>query len=153
MRTLHLISGLPCSGKTAYAIGPRAGTNGVLFSLDHWLITSFGKYAIVHVGHEEHTRRVLASRELIWHSASELLRRSVDVISGDIDGFGEGSGRSSHRTSGHAGRRWRRFRQSRAKGGNRRRAHPGACSSRGTNGPIADARVVLRPAEGGPRRR
>ncbi len=35
------------------------------------------------VGHEEHTRRVLASRALIWDSASELLRRSVDVILDD----------------------------------------------------------------------
>lgn len=83
MATAHLISGLPCSGKTTYALGLRADTNAVLFSLDRWLITSFGRYSIASVGHEEHTRRVLASRELIWDAASEFLRRSVDVILDD----------------------------------------------------------------------
>src|SRR4029453_14316614 len=43
MPTAHLISGLPCSGKTKYAIGLRSDANCVLFSLDRWLITSFGR--------------------------------------------------------------------------------------------------------------
>ena len=55
----------------------------MLFCLDRWLITSFGRYSIMSVGHEEHTRRVLACRELIWEAASEFLRRSVDVILDD----------------------------------------------------------------------
>ena len=83
MATLHLICGLPCSGKTTYATALRADANCVLFSLDRWLITAFGKYDIAAVGHEEHTRRVLACRALIWDSASELLRRSVDVVLDD----------------------------------------------------------------------
>jgi predicted kinase len=83
MSTAHLISGLPCSGKTTYAVALRADANSVLFSLDRWLITSFGRYSIASVGHEEHTRRVLACRELIWDAASEFLRRSVDVILDD----------------------------------------------------------------------
>ena len=66
MATTHLISGLPCSGKTTYAVGLRAELNSVLFSLDRWLITVFGKYTIAEVGPEEHLRRVLACRELIW---------------------------------------------------------------------------------------
>src|SRR5262245_66416924 len=81
--TLHLISGLPCSGKTTYATALRADANCALFTLDRWLITCFGKYAISGVGTEEHARRVLACRELIWESASELLRRSVDVVLDD----------------------------------------------------------------------
>jgi predicted kinase len=83
MPIVHLISGLPCSGKTTYATALRADVNGVLYSLDWWLITAFGKYAISSVGHEEHTRGVLACRGLIWESAVELLRRSADVILDD----------------------------------------------------------------------
>ena len=83
MATTHLISGLPCSGKTTYAVGLRSDVNSVLFSLDRWLITSFGNYSIAAVGHEEHVRRVLASRELIWDVASEFLKRGVDVILDD----------------------------------------------------------------------
>ena len=83
MTTAHLISGLPCSGKSTYALALKADANCVLFSLDRWLITSFGRYSLASVGHKEHTRRVLACRELIWDAASEFLRRSVDVILDD----------------------------------------------------------------------
>lgn len=83
MATLHLISGLPASGKTTYATELRKQVDGVLFCLDRWLITMFGRYSIPTVGQDEHTRRVLACRELIWESASELLKRSVDVILDD----------------------------------------------------------------------
>jgi predicted kinase len=83
MPAVHLISGLPCSGKTTYATRLQADVDCALFSLDRWLITLFGQYSIDAVGHEEHTRRVLACRELIWSSCAELLRRSVDVILDD----------------------------------------------------------------------
>ena len=83
MATLHLISGMPCSGKSTYARALRADANCVLFVLDRWLITAFGRYELAAVGHDEHTRRVLACRELIWDAASELLRRSVDVVLDD----------------------------------------------------------------------
>jgi hypothetical protein len=77
------VKALPTLLKTTYATGRRVDLDFALFSLDGWLITAFGKYDIAVVGHEEHTRRVLASRALIWDSASELLRRSVDVILDD----------------------------------------------------------------------
>lgn len=83
MATLHLISGLPASGKTTYATQLRDQVNGVLFCLDRWLITLFGRYSLPDVGQDEHTRRVLACRELIWESAAELLQRSVDVVLDD----------------------------------------------------------------------
>lgn len=83
MPTVHLISGLPCSGKTTYARDFRSASDAVVFSLDRWLITAFDKYSIASVGHEEHTKRVLACRELIWETAVEFVRRSVDVILDD----------------------------------------------------------------------
>lgn len=83
MATAHLISGLPCSGKTTYATGLRADLDAALFSLDRWLITAFGKYSIDDIGHEEHVRRVLACRDLIWIAAAELLTRGADVILDD----------------------------------------------------------------------
>jgi predicted kinase len=81
--TVHLISGLPGSGKTTYATGLQLDLRAVLFSLDRWLNTAFGRYSLSEVGHEEHTRRVLACRDLIWASASELLQRSTNVILDD----------------------------------------------------------------------
>jgi predicted kinase len=81
--TIHLICGLPCSGKTTYASQLHGRGGSVLFSLDRWLITLFDKYSISAVGHDEHKRRVLACRELIWEAAAELSRQSIDVILDD----------------------------------------------------------------------
>jgi predicted kinase len=83
MPTAHLISGLPCSGKTTYARRLRETTNGVLFSLDYWLITLHGRYSLDTVGHEEHVRRVVACRQLISDLAAEFLRHGLDVILDD----------------------------------------------------------------------
>jgi predicted kinase len=81
--TLHLIAGLPCAGKTTYAEQLKVQRAAVLFSLDRWLITSFGRYAIDAIGHMEHARRLYACRELIWDVSAELLHRHADVILDD----------------------------------------------------------------------
>src|SRR5262245_41740663 len=83
MPTTHLISGLPCSGKTTYATALRSDLGAALFSLDRWLITIFDRYSIAEIGHPEHVRRVLACRTLIWDAAAELLARGTDVILDD----------------------------------------------------------------------
>lgn len=83
MATVHLISGLPCAGKSTYASALSQRTDCVVFTLDRWLISLFGQYSISAIGHAEHTRRVLACRALIWESAAEFLRRSVDVVLDD----------------------------------------------------------------------
>ena len=83
MSTLHLISGLPCSGKTTYSRKLLSEKGGVHFCLDYWLISLFGRYSINEVGKPEHTRRVLACRVLIWDVAGELLRKGSDVILDD----------------------------------------------------------------------
>jgi predicted kinase len=83
MQTAHLISGLPCSGKTSYAKALRETTNAVLFSLDYWLITMHGRYSIQGVGYDEHVRRVLACRHLISDVACEFLQRGADLILDD----------------------------------------------------------------------
>jgi hypothetical protein len=80
---LHLITGLPCAGKTTYSVKFKAETAGVHLSLDHWLITSFGRYSIDETGHDGHLSRVIACRKLIQDVASELLQRNVDVILDD----------------------------------------------------------------------
>ena len=81
--TLHLIVGLPCAGKTTYAEQLKGQRDAALFSLDRWLITSFGRYSLDAVGHMEHARRLYACRELIWDVSAELLRRHADVILDD----------------------------------------------------------------------
>ena len=84
MSTVHMICGLPCAGKSTYAVGLQADLNNpVLFALDRWLITAHGRYSLATVGHQEHTRRVLACRDLMWDVAAEFLRRAVDVILDD----------------------------------------------------------------------
>jgi len=55
----------------------------VLFTLDRFLITMFGRYAVPDVGGDEHVRRVLACREVIWMSAEKLLAHGSDVILDD----------------------------------------------------------------------
>ncbi|HVW08032.1 MAG TPA: ATP-binding protein [Bryobacteraceae bacterium] len=83
MPTAHLITGLPCSGKTTYATSLAKTSGGVLFSLDYWLITLHGRYSLHETGYGEHVRRVLACRQVISDVARELLGRGVDVVLDD----------------------------------------------------------------------
>lgn len=53
MATLHLMVGLPCSGKSTYARRLENETNALLLSLDVWHLKLFGD----DVGHECHDAR------------------------------------------------------------------------------------------------
>jgi predicted kinase len=83
MSTVHLISGLPGAGKSTYAQQLQLRTGAVVFTLDRFLITMFGRYDVPDVGGSEHVRRVLACREVIWMSAERLLVHGSDVILDD----------------------------------------------------------------------
>lgn len=83
MATVHLISGLPGAGKSTYAQQLQLRTDAVVFTLDRFLITMFGRYHVPDVGGEEHVRRVLACREVIWMAAERLLMLGSDVILDD----------------------------------------------------------------------
>jgi predicted kinase len=83
MAVVHLISGLPGAGKSTYAQQLQLRTRAVVFTLDRFLITMFGRYEVPDVGGEEHVRRVLACREVIWMSAEKLLAHGSDVILDD----------------------------------------------------------------------
>ncbi|MEZ4754425.1 MAG: ATP-binding protein [Bdellovibrionota bacterium] len=83
MATAHLISGLPCSGKTTYAKLLSLQTGAILFRLDIWLKTLYDDYSLADVEYSEHVRRVSACREMIWFSSKEFLSRGIDVILDD----------------------------------------------------------------------
>ena len=83
MPIVHLISGLPGAGKSTYAQQLQLRTGAMVFTLDRFLITMFGRYEVPDVGGEEHVRRVLACREVIWMSAEKLLVHGSDVILDD----------------------------------------------------------------------
>lgn len=80
---LHLISGLPCAGKTTYAEQLAEKSGAVYLSLDHWLLTAFGRYQVNTIEHDEHVRRVYAIRGLIWEMTCELMARGAEVILDD----------------------------------------------------------------------
>ena len=53
MATLHVMIGLPCSGKTTYARQLAGETNALLLILDVWHLKLFGH----DVGHQDHDER------------------------------------------------------------------------------------------------
>src|ERR1044072_4947962 len=83
MALLHLISALPGAGQSTYAQQLQLRTAAVVFTLDRFLITMFGRYKVPDVGGEEHVRRVLACREVIRMFAEKLLVHGTDVILDD----------------------------------------------------------------------
>ena len=76
MGTLHLMVGLPCSGKTTYARKLAEETKALLLSLDAWHLILFGD----DVGHEAHDERHINIENIMWGVAKHILELGGDVI-------------------------------------------------------------------------
>ena len=76
MATLHLMIGLPCSGKSTYARGLAGKTNALLLSLDVWHLKLFGH----DVGDELHDERPQRIEKVMWDVAKHVLKMGGDVV-------------------------------------------------------------------------
>lgn len=76
MATLHLMIGLPCSGKTTFAKQLEEDLNAIRFTPDEWQLQLFGQDA----EHPEHDKRHSTIEEIQWGMAAKLLYKDVDVI-------------------------------------------------------------------------
>ncbi len=76
MATLHLMVGLPCSGKTTYARQLARGVHALLLTLDVWHLTLFGD----DVGHADHDERHGSIEKIMWDVAKHVLAMGGDVV-------------------------------------------------------------------------
>ena len=76
MATLHLMVGLPCSGKTTYAWQLAEPLHALVLTLDVWHIKLFGD----DVGHEEHDQRHAVIEQIMWDVARHVLEIGGDVV-------------------------------------------------------------------------
>ena len=88
MATLHLMVGLPCSGKTTYARRLAEETGALMLTLDVWHLKLFG-------GNQYSPDKALCIEEIMWDVAKHVLKLGGDVI---LDfGFWERAGRDDFR--------------------------------------------------------
>jgi predicted kinase len=76
MATLHLMVGLPCSGKTTYARRLAREVQALLLTTDLWHLTLFGD----DVGDDEHDTRHARIEEIMWDVARHVLVLGGDVV-------------------------------------------------------------------------
>jgi predicted kinase len=76
MPTLHLMVGLPCSGKTTYARQLAREVNALLLTVDVWHLALFGD----DVGHKNHDERHGSIEKIMWDVAKQVLAMGGDVI-------------------------------------------------------------------------
>lgn len=76
MTTLHLMIGLPCSGKTTYAKKLARDTNALLLSLDSWHIQLFGD----DTQDENHDTRHEIIETIMWDMANHVLKLGGNVV-------------------------------------------------------------------------
>jgi len=76
MTILHLMVGLPCSGKTTMAKQLEIDTGALRLTPDEWHRYLYGQDAT----HPEHDQRHKKIENLQWGIAAAALKRGVDVI-------------------------------------------------------------------------
>jgi predicted kinase len=76
MATLHLMVGLPCSGKTAKAKQLEKKHNALLLTQDVRYQELFGN----DMGTKDHDKNFDAVESVMWEHASRVLNLGVDVI-------------------------------------------------------------------------
>lgn len=76
MATLHLMVGLPCSGKTTLARRLENELPALRLTPDEWQIPLFGQDA----EHPEHDARHTLIETLLWELASRALELGINVI-------------------------------------------------------------------------
>jgi predicted kinase len=76
MATLHLMVGLPCSGKTTYARQLAREANALLLTPDAWHLEIFGD----DVGQEDHDARHQSIENIMWDVAIHVLELGGDVV-------------------------------------------------------------------------
>ena len=76
MATLHLMVGLPCSGKTTLAQKLEHDLLALRLTLDEWHIPLFGQDA----EEPEHDARHILIEALLWNIASRALELGTNVI-------------------------------------------------------------------------
>ena len=76
MALLHLMVGLPCSGKTTYARKLEKETNSLRLTPDEWHLRLFGN----DLSDPDHDLRHDTIEDLLWNVAASVLGHGVDVI-------------------------------------------------------------------------
>ena len=76
MATLHLMVGLPCSGKTTLAKNLEKELNALRLTPDEWQVRLFGQ----DVEDPAHDWRHATIEDLMWNVAASVLHHGIDVI-------------------------------------------------------------------------
>ena len=76
MATLHLMVGLPCSGKTTRARALAEEFNALVLTPDVWQLKLFGD----DVGDPAHDARHTAIEQIMWSVAERVLAMGGDVV-------------------------------------------------------------------------
>jgi predicted kinase len=74
--TVHLLCGLPGSGKSTVARQIVDQHRAVRFTLDEWMLRLHG---LAH-DHPDYGTKAAECRELIWDTAADVLRAGTDVV-------------------------------------------------------------------------